>query len=212
MTRPVLAPVLLIASILAGLTYPLLWNAAMPAAALIAAKGAGVGLLALHAAVRAQTRDGWLLAAIMALGAVGDVLLDIRFEAGAAAFAVGHAVAIWLYLRNRRAVITRSQRALAVLLPLFGMTMPTLLLGRFDPGLTVYAVLLTAMAATAWTSRFPRYRTGIGALMFVVSDALIVGRMGPLADMAGISLAIWLLYYLGQLLIALGVTRTLARQ
>ncbi len=207
-------PLLLAASVAAGLIYPLAWNAGLPEAALILLKGAGVGLLAACAALRARSADGWLLAAVMAFGALGDVLLEIRFEAGVAAFAVGHLAAIALYRRNRRATTTGSQRALAMLLPLFGLAMPFLLLGndRQVIGLAIYSLLLTVMAATAWVSRFSRYRAGIGALMFVASDTLIAARMGPLAGNEFVSYAVWLLYYLGQLLIFLGVSEALARQ
>src|SRR5687767_11964109 len=85
-----------------GILYPLLWALPAPHWALIAAKGAGVGFLALAAARSARDADGWLLAVVLALGATGDVLLEVDFAAGAAAFALGHGVAILLYLRNRR--------------------------------------------------------------------------------------------------------------
>ena len=73
----------------------------------------------------------------------------------------------------------------------------------------LYALFLGVMASCAWISRFPRYRTGIGALMFVASDLLIFARMGPFAGMAWVSPAIWGLYFGGQALIAIGVMRTL---
>lgn len=205
-------PALLAASIVAGLAYPLLWNAGLPAAALIALKGCGVGLLALLAATEARERDGWWLAAVMGLGALGDVLLDIRFEAGVAAFGLGHVAAITLYLRNRHRELSFSRRAFAAGLALFGAVMPFLLLDANHPqliGLVGYSLLLTLMAASAWLSRFPRYRTGIGALLFLLSDTLIAARMGPLAGVAWVGYAVWLTYYLGQLLIYLGVSGTL---
>jgi uncharacterized membrane protein YhhN len=210
--RPARLSPLLVASLAAGLAYPLFWNIGLADSAEIALKGAGVGLLALLAAMQARSANGWLLAAVMAFGALGDVLLEISFEAGAAAFAVGHLVAITLYLRNRRAARTASQWAFAAALPLFGIVMPLLLLGSDGAqvaGFTVYSLLLTLMAATAWVSRFPRYRTGFGAVLFVVSDTLIAARMGPLAGAEWVSYAIWLLYYVGQLLIFLGVSATL---
>lgn len=210
--RPTAPPALLVASLAAGLAYPLLWPSGVGEAVLIAIKGTAVGLLALRAARLAASTDGHLLAAVLAFGALGDVLLEIRFEAGVAAFAAAHIAAIILYRRNRRAHRAMSQRAAALALVVFGAAMPVLLLGDDDrlAGLTVYSLLLTIMAATAWLSRFPRYRTGIGAVLFVASDALIAARMGPLAGAAWVSYAIWLLYYLGQLLIYLGVSRTLA--
>lgn len=209
--RPAAVPPLLVASLLFGLGYPLLWDAGVADDGMIAIKGAGVGLLALLAATRARATDGWLLATVMAFGALGDVLLEIEFEAGAAAFALGHVVAIALYLRNRRAASTTSQRALAAALPLFGAAMPFVLLGSGNPqlpGLTIYSLLLTLMAATAWLSRFSRYRTGLGALLFVASDTLIAARMGPLTGAIWVGYAIWLFYYLGQLLIFLGASAT----
>lgn len=210
--RPARPAPLLIASLLAGLAYPLFWNWGLADGAEIALKGAGVALLALMAATQARSVDGWLLAAVMACGALGDVLLEISFESGAAAFAVGHIAAIALYLRNRRAERTASQMAVAAALPLFGVAMPFLLLGSRDPqlvGLMIYSLLLTVMAATAWLSRFARYRTGLGAVLFVASDTLIAARMGPLAGLEWVSYAIWLLYYFGQLMIFLGVSATL---
>lgn len=205
-------PPLLIASVAAGFVYPLLWTSGLSDTALIALKGMGVGLLALLAVTQARRRDGWLLAGVMGLGALGDVLLDIRFEAGVVAFGVGHIVAIALYWRNRRSGPALSQRALAATLLLSGTVMPFFLIEGDDPrliGLVGYSLLLSAMAAMAWLSRFPRYRTGLGALMFLASDALIAARMGALSDATWASYAIWLLYYVGQLLIFLGVSATL---
>jgi len=77
-------------------------------------------------------------------------------------------------------------------------------------GIAVYALLLALMAAAAWTSRFPRYLTGIGAVMFVVSDLLIFARLGPLGDTIMVGVAVWLLYFTGQWLIALGVRERLS--
>jgi len=76
----------------------------------------------------------------------------------------------------------------------------------------IYTAFVASMAAAAWISRFPRYRTGIGAMMFLASDLLIFARMGPLAGDAWVSLAIWGLYLGGQVLITLGVTRTLGTE
>lgn len=195
----------LIAAILAGVSYVGSWSLDLPTAASIAWKGAGVALLALYAACRARSLDGWLLTCVMAFGALGDALLDaINLTAGAAAFAVGHLIAIALYLRNRRPSITASQNALA-LVTLFGV--PYLgwqLTGAVE--VAFYSTLLALMASTAWLSRFPRYRTGIGAMMFVASDLLIFARMDVLAGIAGIGLAIWTLYFAGQVLICLGIT------
>jgi uncharacterized membrane protein YhhN len=164
-------------------------------------KGAGVGLLALWAETQARSPDGWLLAVVLALGAVGDVLLETHgLTIGAIAFLAGHILAIALYLRNRRANPSGSQTALALAL-LIGTPLISWLLTR-DAGVALYATGLGAMAAAAWVSRFPRYRLGLGAVLFVISDLLIFARSGPLAGSAIPDLLVWPTYFAGQALIA----------
>jgi uncharacterized membrane protein YhhN len=194
-------------SLLFGLGYPLLWSQPWPATAMIALKGAGVGLLALAAAARARETNGWLLAALLSLGATGDVLLEVEFGAGAGAFAAGHLVAILLYWRNRR-VADRWNWAVALLLPIFAAAIPACLLRGRPEALPFagYALLLGAMAASAWLSRFSRL-VAIGALLFLASDMLIALRLASGETWLG--LPIWLLYYVGQLMIFLGVTSSL---
>ena len=207
-----LAKAVLIASILAGVSYVAAWHLGLPRAAELTWKGSGVALLAVYAALNARTLDGWLLVAVMAFGALGDVLLGAAgLTVGALGFLAGHLVAIALYLRNRRPTPSRGQLALAVVLVpvvvIVAFLLPTDRAGA--PGVAVYGLGLGLMAATAWLSRFPRYRVGIGALMFVVSDLLIFGRGGPWPDNFATGLAVWGLYYFGQLLICVGVVETL---
>jgi uncharacterized membrane protein YhhN len=208
----VLAKVVLIASLLAGVSYVASWGLHLPQAAELTWKGLGVSLLAVYAALNARSLDGWLLAAVMAFGALGDVLLGAAgLTIGALAFLAGHLVAIGLYLRNRRPNPSRSQLALAVTLVPAVVTVAYLLPAdrAGAPGVAAYSLGLSLMAATAWLSRFPRYRVGIGALMFVVSDLIIFGRGGPWPDNFATGLAVWGLYYFGQMLICVGVVKTL---
>lgn len=199
-------------SVAAGLSFLAGWDWPLPHGLLLAWKGAGVGLLAVYAAMEARTLDGWWLAAVMALGALGDVLLDVGLVPGAVAFLFGHMFAIGLYLHNRRPHPSLTQWLLAIVL------VPTTVLIAYllpddragAPLVAVYALGLALMAATAWLSRFPRFRTGIGAQMFLISDLLIFARQGPLHGQAWLGFAVWGLYYLGQLLIVLGVTQVLA--
>lgn len=209
MSRPIaLSKWVLVASILAGVSYVATWDRGLPPAIELAWKGLGVGLLAAYATLRARSPDGWLLVAVMAFGALGDVLLGAAgLTVGAIAFLAGHMVAIGLYLRNRRETLPFSQRALAVVLVPATVTVAFLLPAdrASAPGVALYSLGLALMAATAWTSRFPRYRVGIGALMFLVSDLLIFARAGPLPDNFAVGLGVWGLYYFGQLLICVGV-------
>lgn len=179
-------------------------------------KTSGVALLALWAAANARETDGRLIAAALGFGALGDWLLDaVGMLQGAAAFATGHLIAIALYLRNRRPSLSRSQKLLV-----FG-TVPLALLIAWgltraaQPMLMGAAIAYTGgvavMAATAWASRFPRYRTGIGAMLFLASDLFIfAGEGGTLAKSVTMWL-VWPLYFAGQALIAWGVVSTLAR-
>ena len=206
MTRPAHLT-LFLAALVAGVTYYFADRLIAPGTLHIIWKGAGVGMLALWAALNARARDGWLLVAVLALGALGDVLLEAAgLTVGAVAFLAGHVVAVGLYLANRRPRTSGSQRVLALTL-LVGTPLISWLLSR-DAGVTLYAAGLGAMAATAWLSGFPRYRVGIGAVLFVLSDLLIFARMGPLADSALPGLLIWPTYFAGQALIAWGVAMT----
>lgn len=209
-----LSKIVLAASIVGGVSYmaqPLLH---LPDAIVLAWKGSGVALLSVYAALRASGRDGWMIAAVMAFGALGDVLLNaFGLTVGAVAFLIGHLIAVALYWTHRRQDLTRGQLISgALMIPAIAVTAFELPADRaFAPGVALYATGLAAMAATAWMSRFPRALVGLGALAFVVSDLLIFARSGPLAHNVLAGAAIWPLYYGGQLAICLGVTRTLAR-
>ncbi len=201
----------LLASLVAGISFWLVKDGALGGLYKMAWKGAGVGFLALYALVRHPGRDARQIALVMALGALGDVLIEWRLEAGALAFLVGHLVAIHLYLRHRRAYLPASQKAAAlamlVLIPLVSFLLPAD--RSAAPGVALYALALAGMTAAAWTSSFPRYRVGVGAVLFAVSDLLIFARLGPLAGSALPGLLIWPLYYFGQVLICTGVIGTL---
>ena len=199
---------LVASSLLVGLSFPVLWDY-LPTAMDIAWKGAGVGLLALAAALGRADGDRWLLASVLALGSAGDVLLELSLAAGAAAFAAGHVVAICLYRRNRRPGIDQKDIAAAGLVLLAAAAVPVLLLQGREEALpfAAYALLLGAMAASAWLSRFPRGLVALGALLFLASDMLIALRMA--SGIAGLGAPIWLLYYVGQLMIFLGVSSSL---
>jgi len=121
------------AAVVAGVSYCLPAWSGWQGAGIIVWKGAGVGLLAVAAAMTALAarqhsspsvsstaalksskhhlsfNDALLLTSVMACGALGDVLLDaISLVAGAAWFALAHLLAMGLYWRNRRTEDTLS--------------------------------------------------------------------------------------------------------
>jgi uncharacterized membrane protein YhhN len=201
----------LLASLVAGVSYFFVADDPIGGAWLMLWKGAGVGFLALYAAFRTRGFDGLLIAGALTLGALGDVTLEISFLIGGALFALGHAVAIILYLRNRRASTSSSQilagGSLLLLTPLIAgliaYPLPNWIVA------TAYSAVVGGMAAAAWTSRFPRYRVGLGAVMFVVSDLLIFAREAAALPDFVTAWTIWPLYFGGQFLIATGVVQTL---
>lgn len=199
----------LLASLAAGVGFWLLKDCGLPGLYQIVLKGAGVALLAIYAFNRHKGHDANTIAAVMGFGALGDVLIEFRLEAGAVAFLIGHLIAICLYWQHRRASPTRLQQAAA--LALLVLTP----LASFQLGgamVALYALGLGGMAATAWLSSFSRYRVGLGAVMFVASDLLIFARMGLLAQSPLPGLLIWPLYYFGQFLICVGVVGELRRR
>jgi uncharacterized membrane protein YhhN len=209
---PVLA--LLTASLLAGLVYPFL-EERLSLAVSVTAKGAGVSLLA-AAALLLQSRERVWLAAIMAAGALGDILLALPglFFVGAGAFAIGHVIAITFYLRNRNEIASGAERLAALALIGWGLVMPTLVSPPGTPvgALMLYSVLLCGMAAALLLSRFPRLAV-VGALLFVVSDTLLIMRLGGrlVGGESVHGMLVWLTYYLGQLLVFIGVANGLLR-
>ncbi len=201
-------------SLLFGLAFPFLApGLAAPAPLLL--KGAGVALLALAAAAL-PPRGHWWLATIMAAGSAGDMLLELPggLMIGGASFALGHVIAMVFYTRQRSASRVADRLVAAALIG-WGLAMPSLLLPAGAPlaMVTLYAVLLCGMAATALLSRFPRWLTGLGALLFVVSDTLLVMRLGGrvMGGAEAHGLAVWISYYLGQFLIFAGIALGLVR-
>jgi hypothetical protein len=61
-------------------------------------------------------------------------------------------------------------------------------------------------------SAFPRYRVGIGAALVLASSLLVIAGIGPLMGQQLPEVLAWPLYYVGQLLITVGVVQTLRRR
>lgn len=201
----------LLLSLLAGISYFFAADSAIAGVWLMLWKGAAVAFLALYAAKRGKGLDGALIATVLGLGAIGDVAMEIDLITGGAAFALAHLLGIALYLRNLRRNRAGSQNAAALALAVFAPLLAWLIT-RGDPDwvlATGYAALLGLMAATAWLSRFPRYRVGLGAVLFIVSDLAILGREGGGLDPVIAGWLVWPLYYAAQFLIATGVVQTL---
>lgn len=199
---------LFLAALVAGTSYMVSWALPIPDWAAIAWKGMGVGLLATWASRQGSSTDHKLLAIVLTLGATADMVLELNFVAGAAIFALGHVLAIALYLRNRRPGVGARDAGLgAAFIAGTAVLAFTLASPDWAPPVAVYTLFLAAMAAAALASRFPL--AAMGALLFVLSDLLIFARMGPLEGAVWADFAIWATYFAGQALIAWGVASKL---
>jgi uncharacterized membrane protein YhhN len=204
----------LFASLIFGLSYLFASHVGIPELASLIWKMAGVGLLVGYALRKHHSGEFLLLGATLALWSLGDGLIEWDMIWGGIAFAIGHMVAIRLFLRHRRVNPVFSQRMLAVAVFLLAPVIAYCLPADRVIGMqaAAYTLCVAGMAACAWNSNFPRYRVGVGAMLFVTSDLLIFAREGPFADMEWVSIAIWLLYYGGVLMIATGVVATLVKR
>lgn len=205
----------LLLSLAAGLAYPWLDGRLGPAADVIL-KGLGVGALAIVAICASRTNPAFhWLAAIMAAGAAGDMLLEVPagFIAGAGAFAIGHCIAMAFYAGQRRQPLPAVDRILAAGLVAYGLAMPGLVMpaGASVGAPMLYSVLLCGMAAAALLSRFPRRWVFAGALLFVLSDTFLIMRLGGsvVGDARVHGLIVWYCYYFGQAMIFFGVEKGL---
>jgi membrane-associated HD superfamily phosphohydrolase len=200
----------LAASLLFGLTFPLSGQLAVPGLLAMLWKMAGVGFLVPFMLRRHHEGQFVWAAAFLALYALADGVLEQSVMAGGAIFAVGHVVAIALFLRHRRPATAPSQRAFATVMVIATPLIVWLLVR--DAAATLYALIVATMAAAAWSSNFPRYRVGMGAVLFVASDIILIAQMGPLAGWAGEGFAVWYLYFSGVLLMAMGIAQTLVKR
>lgn len=176
-------------------------------------KGLPMCALALLALRRRGREGAALLAAALAVHAAGDVLLELApLLAGVGAFLVGHLLYCALFARLRQrwsAIQGGAKLRLGLLLLGVALLAPGVVAGA-PPALrapiALYVGALTAMAALAQLTR-RGLPVALGALLFVISDALLgAGWFGGVTIPGGRAL-VWPTYVGGQLAIALGVLR-----
>ena len=162
-------------------------------------------LLALYGAGLSGLPGHWWLFLGLVVCAAADVLLDMRFRLGMAAFALGHLcyITAFVLLAPVQPISVAAYAALALVVLLMGRYLGR---GMQEPVLPfqLYGLVISAMLALALGLR---PLTAVGAVLFVVSDSLIFYRFlrpaGRLNDAACI-----LLYYTAQYLLALSTLYT----
>lgn len=203
----------LLGSLAAAIAYAALQDEAVGGLYLIGMKGGAIAMLAIYALLRFPGADTRLLAGSLALAAGGEMLSEVDPDQAPFAFVASHLLAIALFLRHRRGSPTASQKATSIALLLLTPLIAFLLTAGWDEriGVFLYALTLGAMAATAWHSRFPRYRVGIGSVLVVASRLLGIAGLGLLAGSSVAGAFTWPLFYAGQFLVCIGVVTTLRR-
>ena len=197
----------LLTSVLFALAFAWLQDSRLPGVYLMTLKALPLVLLAVYAVLRHKGRDTQLLAAMLAVEGVGAALADLAEQLAAAVLAVGFALGIGLFLMHRRPHLTGSQKALAVALLLLTPAICQLsVLPRTGWVPACFGVALGGMAACAWTSNFPRYRVGLGALVIVAGSVTALASLGALNGPGLGEIVGWPLFYLGNLIMATGVT------
>ncbi|MEV6282348.1 lysoplasmalogenase [Kribbella sp. NPDC051770] len=143
----------------------------------------------------------WLLAGALAASLLGDALLEgDELLLGMAAFGVAHVCYIVLFSQR---TTHRSWKAAATYGVLWLAGMVFLWPGLDDQRLpvAVYSLLVTG---TALTSMWFDWRTGIGGLVFMVSDGLIGVELAG-HDFAGRDYLVMATYCLAQYLLVVGL-------
>jgi uncharacterized membrane protein YhhN len=200
----------LIISLVLAIAFPLLRDGVLGDVYLMIVKGGAVASLAAYAVRRLSGANAILLALFMGLSALGDALIIIDMGLGGGAFFAAHLFAIFLFSRHRRSKLAASQTILAFLLLAATPLLSYLLtLQATNWLLILYSAVLGLMACLAWSSAYPRYQVGIGAILFVISDLLLFGSMGLLEQISLAGALVWPIYYIGQLMICTGVVRAL---
>lgn len=182
-------------------------------------KTSGVGFLALWAGLNArgsQHQHRWI-AIILACGAAGDFLLaEWGLLVGGATFAAGHIIAIVFFARNRQRNMGALSRSAAILAVPLALLIAWRLAQGNEPALIgaalSYTLIVALMAASAWLSRFPASTTGLGGMMFLISDLFLFAGEGGALSRNISTLLVWPFYFGGQVLIAWGVVSTLSRE
>ncbi|MGB7408877.1 MAG: lysoplasmalogenase family protein [Pontixanthobacter sp.] len=195
----------LVGALSAAIAYYSLRSGSHNEWAILVLKGCAVGCLAAYAWRRGRGFNASLLTAVMVCAAIADMVVEKDLISGGGVFLISNSLAIILYLRNRRNVLAGSQKLAAAMMVLFIPIIAWLLTQNI--GVTLYSIILGAMAGAAWTSVFSRYRVGIGAVLFVISDLLIFWNFGSDAGEAAAGLFVWPCYFVGQLLIATAIVQ-----
>jgi len=167
-------------------------------------KAAGIVLLGLYA----LSQRAWIAGAGLLFCALGDVLLEIVFVWGMAAFAIGHIFYIFAFAEWGR-VLGLNKRDFPVVILVLVVSAALLLwlvggMGDLLIPALLYQAIITVMVCSAFVVKAPMLAR-LGAVMFMLSDTLIAA--GRFADADIPPGSVWITYAAAQIMIAWGMSR-----
>jgi len=171
-------------------------------------KPAGILVLALLAAM-SEVRYAKGLALGLVFGAGGDILLDFElFVPGLVSFLISHLVYICLFVliikdagETRKGVVPWLIGLVAVSGALLYFLFPSL--GDMAVPVVAYFSVITIMAGTSLLAPFNSVRLSVGAVLFVISDA-VIGINKFNGDLWAADQIIWITYFAAQYCIMTG--------
>ncbi|GAB7551125.1 hypothetical protein NRB_06220 [Novosphingobium sp. 11B] len=194
----------LLASIVLAVAWVWLRGSTLPGLYLIVLKGAPLALLAVYAVLRHRGNDTRSLAGMLGLEAVGSALWYDVPVIGLNAILIAFLIGLSLFLMHRRAVIDNGRKVAALALTLGTPLLCVFAADQAGVGVPLFLGLaLGGMAASAWISTFARSRVGLGAALIAAGVVLEIAASGGSALLAMVA---WPLFYIGNLVLATGVT------
>lgn len=167
-------------------------------------KAAGIVMLGLYA----LSMRAWIAGAGLLFCALGDVLLEIVFVYGMAAFAIGHIFYVFAFLEWGRVLgfNKRDFPVVGLVLIVSGALLVWLLpgMGELTGPALAYQAIITVMVCSAFIVKAPMLAR-LGAVLFMLSDTLIAaGRFASVDVPPG---SVWITYAGAQIMIAWGMSR-----
>lgn len=181
--------------------------ALIPKPIIVAWKGAFTFVLAASVYMASMNRSARLISAALAISAVADMLLvTVGIVAGGVGFAIAHALAILGYVGYRSPRLSPARSTIAVAFPLLVTLGTCALLWSADKpwAIGMFVLLSSSMAASALLSRFPLWLSGLGAMVFVLSDALFFADLAVFGGSGKLGWLTWACFATGYALVARG--------
>jgi hypothetical protein len=200
----------LVLSLILAIGFPFLRDGSLGDLFLMVWKGGAVASLAAYALRRLSGKNALFLVLYLGLSALGDALIIIDMVWGGAAFFTAHIFAIIMFGHYHDGRLVKGRSIFSYFL-IFAVPIAIFALSNTDRGWLSFisGLPVGVMIFTAWTSAYPRYQVGIGVILVVIHDMLIIGSMGGADNLQLANILTWPLYYIGQLMICTGVVRTL---